>query len=161
MTKYDHPPITDEEVLSLMKDITVLSVDSHGIYRVLDIKGAHPSRQSFLWNATEGDPWVQPSDVELLTPEPLQMYHSYGAPSLFKPSLTEVIAQIPANLRREVRAFCLQPIDVHTMNRDALNAGYHTSFVTLFGVKEDDVEQVLLDQRDNGGCHRAARYTAL
>ena len=159
-SKYDYPPISDEEVTHLMRDIVILVSDDHGIYYVLDVKQAHPSKQSFLWNATKTVPWVQPSDVALLTEIPIRMYHTYGAPICFKPSLAEVIGQIPRALRPDIRAFHFSYPEISGMDKDALNNGYHSSDVLLFGIRDTETQEQLVDQRETHGHRRSPKYTA-
>ena len=59
--------------------------------------------------------------------------HTYGAPVLFKPSIAEVLAQIPD--RPDIAAFLVEgPEDVADLNREhaALDAGFHVATTLLF-----------------------------
>lgn len=66
-------------------------------------------------------------------------YHSYGAPNMFKPSIAEVISQIPEKHLTDVVAFQItsSPDTVDDLNREiqALNAGYHVATTTLYRLK--------------------------
>lgn len=86
---------------------------------------------SYIWSPEKAD--VAPALVPL---EKIVTYHSYGHPALFKPSIAEVLAQIPCVLVKKVCAFELveRPHDVNDLNRDseALQAGYHVAKVQLY-----------------------------
>ncbi|MCL5006851.1 MAG: hypothetical protein M1153_01775 [Patescibacteria group bacterium] len=66
----------------------------------------------------------------------IQTYHSYGYYGIFKPSVAEVLAQIPPELRNAVRAFEIisRPMTVGDLNRNqaALSAGYHVAVTRLY-----------------------------
>ena len=63
-------------------------------------------------------------------------YHTYGYYGFFKPSIAEVLAQIPAEHLDKVVAFEIvdSPQGVNDLNREneALNAGYHVATTTLY-----------------------------
>lgn len=63
-------------------------------------------------------------------------YHTYGYQGLFKPSIAEVLAQIPAEYLDGVVAFEIvdSPKTVDDLNREhkALNAGYHVATTQLY-----------------------------
>ena len=67
-------------------------------------------------------------------------YHSYGYYGLFKPSIAEVLAQIPEVLLQRVVAFEIvdRPETAEDLNKhsEALNAGYHFATTRLFGEAE-------------------------
>ena len=63
-------------------------------------------------------------------------YHSYGSYNLFKPSIAEVLAQIPDEHLENVVAFEIveRPVDADDLNceNEALNAGYHVATTRLY-----------------------------
>ena len=62
-------------------------------------------------------------------------YHTYGYPGLFKPSVAEVLAQIPGDILANVSAFEVAgPADVDDLNREpeALRAGFHVAETILY-----------------------------
>jgi len=63
-------------------------------------------------------------------------YHTYGYHGFFKPSIAEVLAQIPAEHLDKVVAFEIvkSPNDVDDLNREqeALNARYHVATTRLY-----------------------------
>jgi hypothetical protein len=63
-------------------------------------------------------------------------FHGFGYHGFFKPSIAEVLAQIPADLVDKVVAFEIieSPETVDDLNREseALNAGYHVAVTRLY-----------------------------
>lgn len=63
-------------------------------------------------------------------------YHTYGYYGMFKPSIAEVLAQIPAEHLDKVVAFEIvrNPETADDLNREleALNAGYHVATTRLY-----------------------------
>lgn len=63
-------------------------------------------------------------------------YHSYGYYGFFKPSISEVLRQIPADIVDKVVAFEIikspENSDDLNANIEALNAGYHVATTRLY-----------------------------
>jgi len=91
-------------------------------------------RDSYLWDMTLG-----PEALGLVALVTVKTLHSYGSPALFKPSLAEVFAQIPADLINEVGAFemVVQPETAADMREhlSEFNAGFHVAEVMLYQVE--------------------------
>lgn len=102
-----------------------------------------------------GDPyWLEPCDITKVSytwnPKPMnrtpkltpicdvRTYHGYGYYGMFKPSIGEVLAQIPAEHIDRVDAFEIveQPECADDLNREseALNAGYHVAKTRLYRI---------------------------
>ncbi|KXK07542.1 MAG: hypothetical protein UZ21_OP11001001044 [Microgenomates bacterium OLB22] len=65
-------------------------------------------------------------------------YHSYGAPVFFKPSIAEVLAQIPAEYRDVVVAFEIDPPgSIRNMDDAAFLDGYHSATTRLYVLKSE------------------------
>ncbi len=66
----------------------------------------------------------------------IRTYHTYGYYGSFKPSIAEVLAQIPAEHLDIVVAFEIvdSPKDVNDLNREreAMDAGYHVATTRLY-----------------------------
>ncbi|MBI4118791.1 MAG: hypothetical protein HY452_00830 [Parcubacteria group bacterium] len=66
----------------------------------------------------------------------IRTYHTYGYYGFFKPSIAEVLAQIPTEHLTEVVAFEIveSPETAGDLNREheALNAGYHVATTRLY-----------------------------
>ena len=78
-------------------------------------------------------------DMTKYSPMPeydFECLHKYGAPNFFKPSIGEVLAQIPDSVLDKVCAFEIiqkpeTEFDLHK-NKIALANGFHTSIVRLY-----------------------------
>lgn len=129
MKKSIIPKITNEDLATLaarMKPIAQQNSAPHYI-----VGSPHLRNESFLWDPVFGE--------EATGLKPLMQvrtYHTYGYYGLFKPSIAEVIAQIPLQARADVVAFEITepPRLAADLNkqRDALNAGYHVAMTTLY-----------------------------
>ncbi len=77
---------------------------------------------------------------DLTTLLDITTYHTYGYHGLFKPSIAEVLCQIPTDLVDKVFAFeiIVRPETAEDLNLDkeALNAGYHIATTRLYGRQE-------------------------
>jgi hypothetical protein len=66
-------------------------------------------------------------------------YHTWGYYGFFKPSIAEIIAQIPESLLSDVIAFEIvdYPKDADDLNRqwDIVNEGYHQAITRLYARK--------------------------
>lgn len=69
----------------------------------------------------------------------IRTYHGYGHYGMFKPSIAEVLAQIPDEHLSKVVAFeivnCPKDADDLNKEQEALNAGYHVATTRLY-IKE-------------------------
>lgn len=132
MSKPSIPKINNERITELLARIRpcVRKKDKLHFIGPLD-----PRDVAFTWNPTlEGE---APSDLPVLAK--IRTLHTYGYYGLFKPSLAEVLAQIPADLVGKVTAFETHgPQTADDFYRDAetkaaFDAGFHTAETTLYG----------------------------
>ncbi len=95
------------------------------------IKRVDPFNIAFTW-----DPRPRWKVFGLKAICDITTYHTYGYYGFFKPSIAEVLAQIPAELLDKVVAFetVERPETVDDLNREreALNAGYHVATTRLY-----------------------------
>jgi len=92
-------------------------------------------RQSFTW--VDEKPSEEATGLEPLAK--VKMLHHWGHYSLFKPSVSEVLPQIPGKYLDDVVAFSLKgPDTADDFNKEsvALNAGFHVSECTLYRKKD-------------------------
>ena len=97
---------------------------------------------AFTWLNKESDfsDIVDFSKLSVL--EDRKMLHTWGYYGLFKPSVGEVIRQIPKNLLEKVVAFEIidGAIGMNSPFRAELDAGFHVSIVRLYQAKDDTNE---------------------
>jgi hypothetical protein len=94
------PKITDEELHRRAEKIKpLIKVDDGKYFRIKDVD-LH--KIAFTWSPKyEGEP-VQAEEVRVIHTD-----HLCGRPSLFKPSIAEVLAQIPEGLVDKIAAFAI------------------------------------------------------
>lgn len=94
------------------------------------IKPVDIEHTAFTWN-----PKPDYAAKNLVPLQTITTYHSYGYYGCFKPSIAEVLAQIPDGLLSSVVAFETHgPETAADLNKDieALNDGYHVAETTLY-----------------------------
>lgn len=123
------PEITDEELDTLSARIKpVVNFSKKG---KCFIKPVGLRTVAYTW---EPKPDKKAKDLKPL--RDIRTYHTYGYYGFFKPSIAEVIAQIPKELLDQVVAFEIikAPETAGDLNEehDALNAGYHVATTRLY-----------------------------
>lgn len=88
-------------------------------------------RSEFAWSPK----WLRHvADGELVPVKKVRTLHTYEHPSMFKPSIAEVLAQAPDDLHKYVAFSVAGPETADDLNRerDALNAGFHVAVTTYY-----------------------------
>jgi len=130
-----------------MKKVRPLIRDEDG-----DLCWIEPSKpnHSFCWDAKI---IRKVGEFELSEGERIITFHSFGAPSLFKPTLEEVVKQIPKKFLvdswgKEVIAFEILKDDDGLLDaKHVLNSHYHWVFTVLY-YESASVNGGLLDDID-------------
>lgn len=122
------PPITDERLAELaarIKPVVQFKGRRHYIAPV-DLRG-----EAYTWA-----PRLAEEAPPLVTLGEFQTYHAYGYYGMFKPSVAEVLAQVPAEHAAQAVAFeiVVWPETSADLNQylEALNAGYHVATTRLY-----------------------------
>lgn len=123
------PEISDDELFTLCTRIrTVVDFPKKGKFF---IKPVDPRNASFMWSPK---PDKRAKDLKPL--RVIRTYHTWSYYGFFKPSIAEVIAQIPKELLDQVVAFEIikYPKTADDLNEEseALNAGYHVATTRLY-----------------------------
>ena len=121
--------ITDEKLQSLLARIKpVFDFPNKG---KCFVKVDDPRGVSYVW-----DPTSIGSVTGLKPLCDITTYHTFGYYGLFKPSVAEVLAQIPEDKLNQVVAFEIvnQPRTSSDLNAqiDAINAGFHRATTRLY-----------------------------
>ena len=126
------PPIDGERLAELVERIKPI-VDFPRKGKCY-IKPVDPSKVAYTFDPKPTEP-----AGDLVTLDDITTYHGYGYYGIFKPSIAEVLAQIPTELIDRVVAFEIidWPRDASDLNREreALDAGYHVATTRLYGRK--------------------------
>ena len=123
------PVVSKMQIYELSKRIKpVVRFKSKGLCY---IKPVDLFEVSFIWDSRSADKAISLKAICDIT-----TYHTFGYHGLFKPSIAEVLSQIPAQHRIKVMAFEIveSPETVGDLNkqREALNAGYHVATTRLY-----------------------------
>ena len=121
--------ISNEKLKSLLASIRpVLDFPDEG---KCFVKPVDPRRVSYIW-----DPTSDGSAKDLKPICDIETYHEFGYYGLFKPSIAEVLAQIPEDKLDQVVAFEIveQPRTAEDLNRqmNAIHAGFHKATTRLY-----------------------------
>lgn len=131
--RFEIPSIDDATLVTLAERIRPVVRRDGDLYY---IKPVDLRRIAFTW-----DPKVTSQAVGLEPVISFKTLHRYAYHGFFKPSIAEVLAQIPADLLDDnVVAFEVKgPKDADDLNKDsaALNAGFHVAMTTLYSRRAD------------------------
>jgi len=123
MAKEKIPEISDERLEELCEKIKPVVDNSrrHDKVQLWYIKAVDPRDMSFLW-----DPKPTKRARGLRKYKEIVTLHSYGAPVLFKPSIAEVLSQIPEKDIDNVAAFETEHLGFSE------GSNYHTAVTILY-----------------------------
>lgn len=128
MTKTYIPKVPDERVDELSKRIRP-TVKFDGELRYIQPVNLHTI--AYMW-----EPKAAEAATGLVPLRDITTYHSYSYYGFFKPSIGEVLKQIPDDLLEQVVAFEIigSPENADDLNdeQEALNAGYHVATTRLY-----------------------------
>lgn len=129
MTETQHtppsiPPISKERVIELLD--TLRPVMQRGC-ELWYIAAVAPWSIAFTWCPI---PTVEANDLEVVRTIPT--LHTFAAPVFFKPTIAEVMAQLPEDLDGVVAFSTQGPADADEMDDDAYRAGFHLATTTLY-----------------------------
>jgi len=131
MGKFSIPEVSGEEIKDLRTRIRPVGVEDGEFFFYAP---CDPWTQSFPWG--ERDPAPVGTLVEKSRHRTL---HAYGYPGFFKPSLAEVLAQIPREELDDVVAFrTIGPETADDMYRhpEEYHEGFHVAETILYKLKE-------------------------
>ena len=131
------PKISDEELAKRYQQIKPI-VKINGVkYWLRDFSFDELKSISYLWNREKDK--REKVDMSTLKEYPdwdFECLHIYGYPGMFKPSIAEVLAQIPEDEAIWAVAFEIigtpQTSDDFHRNRNAFRQGFHSSIVRLY-----------------------------
>jgi hypothetical protein len=122
------PEIADDRLNELCARIKPV-IEFKGVKHY--IKPCHLRNVAYTWDATKAA--KAPPLTELRV---IRTYHTYGYYGMFKPSIAEVIAQIPPDVIDQVTEFEIvkRPLEAKDLNEEkrALNAGFHVATTVLY-----------------------------
>lgn len=125
------PPISDTLLEQLTNSISPVVMHQGALHY---IEPVNPRRTAFTWH-----PSITKEAKNLEVVAQIPTLHVYGAPKLFKPTIAEVLAQIPAGYIDSVAAFqtnCSHESIDNWSDAEhlALNWGYQLATTTLYNI---------------------------
>lgn len=137
MYKVSIPEITDEELMKRYTRIKPIAEINGTKYWLREYTLHELRKYSYIWYV-EYDK-THPVDMRNLQVVPrhdFECFHTYGYPGFFKPSIAEVLSQIPQELLDNVQAFEIihEPRTAKDFykNHEAFSQGFHSSTVRLY-----------------------------
>lgn len=132
--KFQIPEMSTEEIAKWYTTIKPI-VRENGIpyyCRKLSIRELTCTAYTYDKEYTDYDECVDYNKLSVIAD--IKMLHTYNYYGFFKPTVGEVIRQIPKGMLKEVVAFEMLagPIGINSIYRKELNAGFHVSVVRLY-----------------------------
>lgn len=150
--RYSIPKISNTELAELAKRIRpIVRKESRG-NRPFYIKvGPDLRGTSYLWDVK-----YEKEAKGLFEFATITTLHTYGYHAFFKPSVAEVIAQIPPEYRDRVVAFEItnRPKSIEDLNKEkvALNQGFHVAVTALYTTVDDATLKVLTQKTEEAAA---------
>lgn len=116
------PKLPEKELLERARRIKPMALNEKG--KPHFIKPCDIQTRAFTWDPEFTEPAKGLNEIDSIT-----TYHSYGAPSLFKPDISEVLAQIPPAVLDQVTAFMT---DVDDAQQFSAGGSHHRAITRLF-----------------------------
>jgi hypothetical protein len=131
------PKLTEDRLTQLAGKIRPVVRNSQGVLHY--IKPVDLKNVAFTWS-----PNLDEEAISLTPVKTIRTLHGYGYYGFFKPSIAEVLAQIPADIEDRVVAFETHgPETADDFYKDeetkkAFDAGFHTAETTLYVYAEPE-----------------------
>lgn len=135
------PEISKEELLARYKRIKPIVEIEGKKYFLREFKESELTGISYIWNKNEDK--REAVDMDLFVPcvmKDFECIHAYGYPGLFKPSIAEVLAQIPEFDVPFIDAFEIiksPTASDFAKNQIVFNNGFHISKVRLYTSRDN------------------------
>ena len=143
MSKDRIPEISDERLYELYGHIRPVRKNVMGeLCWLKDYSSKDLRKVEFLWDINDISAKVVDTGVALRPTTAIRCLHKYVSPGWFRPTIAEVLAQIPPEIAQEASAFEVidQPQKVFSTSGDdyiqeAFRQGYHVSVIQLYTIR--------------------------
>lgn len=129
------PKLSNEELIALYERIKPIVEFEDEKYLLRKFTLEQIINTSYIFNI-EDDIRVLVDQDNLESVEEFPCFHTYGYPGFFKPSIGEVLSQLPEKSKKESKYFEIieEPDTVDDLNMylDVVNQGYHVSKVRTY-----------------------------
>lgn len=137
---FEIPEMSNEDITHWYKSIK--PIVNHGVY-LRKLSSEESTNVAYTW-LTKSKDYADPVDYsKLLVLEDVKMLHEFGMIALFKPSVGEVIRQIPKEHLEKVVTFEIiyGAIGMTSTFKDESKQGFHVSIVRLYQSKDDSNDE--------------------
>ena len=135
--KLEIPKISDDELKKLYEKLKPIVTINDVKYLLREFSFEELSDISYIWERYE-DKRDKVDEKNLEVIDDFLCLHKYGYHGLFKPSIKEVLAQMPQSIIEKANTFEIieQPENADDLNKyvDVVNAGYHLSKVRAYNL---------------------------
>jgi len=134
------PNIPEEKLLELYSNIRpIVKIDGKK-YLLKDFKPEELREHSYIWDADKDKrEIVEEETLEII--QDFHCLHTWAYYGVFKPTIAEVLAQMPIESREQANFFEIvdQPRTVDDLSRNQVitDAGYHLSIVRTYKINEE------------------------
>ena len=137
--KFEIPQMSNEEIAHWYE--TIKPIVKHNTY-LRELSADELTGTVYTWLNEPSDYADKVDFSKLSVLEDRKMLHGWGYYGFFKPSVGEVIRQIPKEYLEKVVAFEIidGAIAMNSTFNTELNAGFHVSIVRLYQAKDDTNE---------------------
>jgi len=138
MKKLSIPSITDEELMRRYLKIKPIAEVAEVKYWLRDYSLEELRKLVYLWNVVPDKREPVGEALSNHTHYDFQCLHTFGYHGIFKPSIAEVLAQIPEDVLENCFIDAFEIINTPTSNggfsdyKKALDLGFHVSVVRLY-----------------------------
>lgn len=131
------PKLSNEELIALYERIRPIVEFKDEKYLLRKFTLDQIINTSYIYNI-EDDIRVLVDQEDLETVEEFPCFHTYGYPGFFKPSIGEVLSQLPEKSKIESKYFEMieEPDTVEDLNMyfDVIDKGYHVSKIRTYKI---------------------------
>jgi len=139
LKKHEIPFMSNSEIITHYKTIKPIKRINGTSYYLRELTDIELTEVSYTWVAKD-DTFHEVDYNQLSVIKEIKVLHKYDHFELFKPSVGEVISQIPKELLNIVVAFEIikysTPANDFTFYSEEFDAGLHVSIVKLYSKKE-------------------------
>lgn len=138
MQTFSIPYISDNELMRRYLKTKPIA-EFHGVkYWLRDYSLRELKTSSYIWYVVDDRREPVGNDLSNCTYRDIECLHTYGFPGFFKPTISEILAQIPEDIFEH---YCIDAFEIidwpvystdFDKHREAFNAGFHTSTVRLY-----------------------------
>lgn len=145
MSKVKIPFMSNEEIMRYYERIKPIVPRTKGDSYLTSLSEHAVTANAFNYIKEGEEEEVLVEYSELATLADVKMMHGWGYHTYFKPSVAEVIRQIPKELLDKTVAFTLIWGSTTSLFKEEFDAGYHPSIIRLFKKREGDEPAVDLN----------------